>query len=676
MGNIVDPHVRHLKKDVDPNLKGSAVAPKGNIVDPNLKGSAVAPEGNIVDPIIDIDDPCWQLFCLEHGIDPVLGAQGSERKEGGHRPRHDPCVFGVWSALVTRLIPAKSPEFHSQPCTEALDKELGTLRSQGVWDEDGVREWRSVRIRSGADGKDDLVGRLFAIMGEKNAEDGVLPHLRKYKARIVFAGNNIQTASGTQAHELFQELSQTPAAMGSVRAALGIAALQGHIPKVRDATQAYIQARIDGPDRPRTWVRLPRQWWPAAWFDASGKPLYDDPVVPLVRALYGHPESGALWDAHLGAILTNLGWTRMEVHPGLWLHKKTGAVMAVYVDDLLLAAGKNDEARLWKEIEHHVKFGEPATPISKFLGGHHKVVIEGGVSTLSTQMKDFLLDAAEKFRVESGAERLASVRTPYLDEDFTAKGAEGPGVFAGSASSHLMKVLFAARLCRPDLLVAITRLASKVSAWQKCHDRALRRLFQYIAHHADLELVGSLDVRDKESFKLIMSPDADLAGDLETTKSTSGLWIELQSADGKRCWPIAWRSKRQGSTASSTCEAETISMATALKSEALPLLELFSEAMNRRVMLECREDNTQCISAVRTGYSAALRHLPRTERIAVGVVSETFASDDCHIVYQESALHKGDVFTKRLSPAMFEPAIERLGLRRPTASGCARPASR
>ena len=44
------------------------------------------------------------------------------------------------------------------------------------------------------------------------------------------------------------------------RAELGIAALQGHIPKFRDATQAYMQARIDGPDRPRTLVRLPRQW--------------------------------------------------------------------------------------------------------------------------------------------------------------------------------------------------------------------------------------------------------------------------------------------------------------------------------------------------------------------------------------------------------------------------------
>jgi hypothetical protein len=310
-----------------------------------------------------------------------------------------------------------------------------------------------------------------------------------------------------------------------------------------------------------------------------------------------------------------------------------------------------------------VQFGEPATPISKFLGGHHHVTIEGGVSTLSTQMKEFLLDAAERFRIELGVDHLAKVRTPYLIEDFAPKGAEGPGIHAATASSHLMKVLFAARLCRPDLLVAITRLASKVSSWQLCHDRALRRLFQYIAHHADVELVGSLAARDLEDCRLVMSPDADLAGDLETSKSTSGLWIEILSADGERSWPIAWRSKRQGSVASSTCEAEYISMATALKSEALPLLDLMSAALGRSVCLECREDNTQCITAVKTGYSAALRHLPRTERIALAFAFDIFSGPDCDLVYQESALHKGDVFTKRLEPAKFETAVLRLGLR-------------
>eukprot|EP00972_Heterocapsa_arctica_P001427 208673-Heterocapsa_arctica.AAC.1 len=69
--------------------------------------------------------------------------------------------------------------------------------------------------------------------------------------------------------------------------------------------------------------------------------------------------------------------------------------------------------------------------------------------------------------------------------------------------------------------------------------------------------------------KIVMSPDADLAGDMEMARSTSGLWLEVRSADGERCWPLPWRSKRQGSTASSTCEA----MATALKAEALPMVD-------------------------------------------------------------------------------------------------------
>ena len=82
-----------------------------------------------------------------------------------------------------------------------------------------------------------------------------------------------------------------------------------------------------------------------------------------------------------------------------------------------------------------------------------------------------------------------------------------------------------------------------------------------------------------------MSPDASLNGDMETSKSTSGLWVELVSADGLCTWPLAWRSKRQGSTASSTPEAETISMATGLKGEGLPMQDLFSAALGRTVHL-------------------------------------------------------------------------------------------
>ena len=172
---------------------------------------------------------------------------------------------------MTRIIAASSEEF-------------STLREWQVWDEATVCEWSAAAQLGKA-----CVGRVFATMGEKHAEVPKPPASQTYKARRVFAGNSVQTSNGQPAWELYQEISQTPAAMQTVRAALAVAWLKGFIPKVRDATQAYLQSRIDTPDRPATWVRLPKAWWPASWHGPCR-----DPLCRLRLAHYGHPESGAL----------------------------------------------------------------------------------------------------------------------------------------------------------------------------------------------------------------------------------------------------------------------------------------------------------------------------------------------------------------------------------------------
>ena len=610
----------------------------------------------------ETDDPGWELYCLEHGMHALAQDDDESEPVYAHRPK---CAMalGLFTAMVTRIIPSSAPEAKSEGCLKALLKETNKLRSRTVWDESLVEEWSTVRRQD----PNATCGRVFSILGEKNAERHSPMGEREYKARIVFAGNAIQTASGVAPHELFQEVSSAPAAMASIRAVLAVSALRGWPTKARDAAQAYIQARIDGPGRPRTWVRLPKSWWPDSWFSENGDPKFWDPVCPLQRALYGHPESGAIWEKHLSMILEELGWERVAAHPGTWVHKKTLALLAVYVDDLLMTAPPSHEKGLWKALEERVNFDDEPAEIAKFLGAHHQLSKSGSLTTGKVQMREFLLDAVDRYLEETGEKSLAIARTPYLPENFSCKDGEDPGIHAKTCSSHLMKLLFAARLARPDLVVAITRLASKVTTWNKSHDRALRRLMQYTLHAADLELVGSLSSEDLGNAVLVMSPDADLAGDLETTKSTSGLWLELRSEDGKRCWPLSWRSKRQGSTASSTCEAEMISLATALKAEVLPMMELLERALARPVKLRCLEDNTQCLQAAEIGYSPALRHLPRTERIAVGVVHEIFMDGDGQheLVYQETSAHKGDMFTKRLDPCAFERALTLINLVRP-----------
>ena len=403
-----------------------------------------------------------------------------------------------------------------------------------------------------------------------------------------------------------------------------------------------------------------------AWFDKDGKPIYADPVVPLLKALYGHPESGALWEKHLSSILITLGWKKCDSHPGIWIHT-SGAVLAVYVDDLLMVAPRDKEEKLWADIAAQVTFDEEQAPIGKFLGAHHVFKKDGNVTTLTVEMEDFMKDAAEIYAAEIGAKKLAEARTPYLPEnvwDFAPKGGEQAGEQSATCSSHLMKLLFAARLSRPDITVAITRLASKVSSWNTSHDRALKRLMQYVATKPDLRIHSTLSTEDFADAQLVMSPDADLAGDLETAKSTTGMFLELRSRDGARSWPLSWRSKRQGSTATSTCEAEYIAMSTSSRAEAIPMQIFLESALGRRVDLVCLEDNTQCLGAVKSGYSAALRSLPRTERISLSVAHETFMlTPGNEIRHQPTDTHKGDVFTKRMEPSKFESALELIGLR-------------
>ena len=182
----------------------------------------------------------------------------------------------------------------------------------------------------------------------------------------MFAGNAIQTASGVAPHEFFQEVSSAPAALASIRVVLAVSALRGWPTKARDAAQAYIQARIDNLGRPKTWVRLPKSWWPAFWFTENGEPKYSDPVCPLQRALYVHPESGAIWEKHVASILEEVGWERVAAHPGTWVHKETKTMLAVYVDDLLMTAPPSHGKEPWKALEARSNFDEEPSELAKF----------------------------------------------------------------------------------------------------------------------------------------------------------------------------------------------------------------------------------------------------------------------------------------------------------------------
>ena len=130
-----------------------------------------------------------------------------------------------------------------------------------------------------------------------------------------------------------------------------------------------------------------------------------------------------------------------------------------------------------------------------------------------------------------------------------------------------MKDLWLARLSRPDIQNPICYLATHLQIWSKNDDKRLYRLMCYMNSSAHYRLVGRVnDPPDK--LKLLLFVDADFSGETDNAKSTSGDWLVLA---GPNTWfPLMWLSKRQTSTSRSTTEAEVVSLAASLFSEALP----------------------------------------------------------------------------------------------------------
>ena len=68
--------------------------------------------------------------------------------------------------------------------------------------------------------------------------------------------------------------------------------LPGHSSSAADAVKAYVQALLSS--KYKTWIELPLELRPKHW-----REKFVEPVGLLVKALYGHPDAGGLWEQHL-----------------------------------------------------------------------------------------------------------------------------------------------------------------------------------------------------------------------------------------------------------------------------------------------------------------------------------------------------------------------------------------
>ena len=202
----------------------------------------------------------------------------------------------------------------------------------------------------------------------------------------------------------------------------------------------------------------------------------------------------------------------------------------------------------------------------------------------------------------------------------------------------------------PWLKVPIQRLACHVTKWNAECDRRLKRLYDDIWSNTDLVLTGSLSSEDGEHLSLHCWPDADLNGEIWHTKSTGGMFVEIQGL-GERGMPLGYGTRKHESTSLHTLESELVMLAIYTRNEFLPLQALWQRLLNRPIDMVVHEDNDPCISIVKKGYSPSLRCLETFCEPAPGGFGKAT------LEYIKTAEHKGDLMRKYLDRASLEKAL-------------------
>ncbi|CAE7035956.1 TY5A [Symbiodinium natans] len=511
------------------------------------------------------------------------------------------------NALVTKLL-SRAEMLASPQALEAIRAEADGLRAVPVWDETNPREYRDVQSEARRTGAKVHFGKLMSIASIKFWE--LAQHLQKMKGRIVYRGDCAKGEEGAAA--VYRELGANATSVQGLNACLAYGALPGNQSSAADAINAYVQALLKS--KFQTWIELPPELRPTWW-----RERFVRRVVLLLRALYGHPEAGGLWEKHLKEVLQGLGGYELQEYPGNFWLPETQLLLSTYVDDLTLSGPQEHHQPFWEKLCSLVDV-EPPEPVYRILGRNHYVINAPAESSENAalgalkgavvfDMYDYAQQTVDLYTGITGTKSLKAAQTPFCPEgSLVPSDDEVTGELAPNACKILMKALWLGRLARPDIIKPIGDLATRVQSWTRNNDKQLHRLICYINSTKTHRLVGTVQDNPGE-LHLALYVDADFAGEKVDAKSTSGGYLVLKGPNS--FFPLAWVCKRQTSTSRSTTESEIVSLAHSLFSEGLPALQLWQTLLGQD----------------------GIRHIQRTHKVNLGSIAEQLDQEDVELTY-------------------------------------------
>jgi hypothetical protein len=377
-----------------------------------------------------------------------------------------------------------------------------------------------------------------------------------------------------------------------------------------------------------------------------------NPVVKVLKSIYGLKQSGLMWYLTLKECLESAGFQSLPSVPCIFIRREGTefAIVAIYVDDLTVIGTPTMVSKTKKEMEDHFEM--------KDLG---KLSLTIGLQIEHNNKGIFIHQTTytNKLLTKYNMEKCNPVKTPM-----EVRG-EKELYYAATSNDELEEVRpyqkvigelqWLALKTRPDISYAVAILARHSAKPTLRHWSGVKRLLAYLKSQPDYGLL----YRRGEHSNLKGFVDAGYKSDPNTGRSQAGYVFTMGEA------AISWRSKKNTVVATSTAHAEIIALyegtrqAYALKA----MMDFVGTATNLyqgTPPMVIHEDNEACIAQVQKGYSRtdATKHID--PKYIAWVAQENGVTVNVQSI--ASAENTADIFTKALPRVTHEFHCKGLGL--------------
>jgi hypothetical protein len=272
--------------------------------------------------------------------------------------------------------------------------------------------------------------------------------------------------------------------------------------------------------------------------------------VRLERALYGCIESARLFYDHLSTSLLSLGFkiNKYELCTFNKIYSTFQVTVSVHVDDLMVSSTNLDALnqfhRELSSIYTHVTVSYG--PVVQYLGIDFDFSQSNAVSI-------GMIDQIEEIIVDNGVDGVKLTPGSLSLMELDSHSQELAQCERQSFHSCVAKLLYIAIRCRPDILVAVAWLTSRVTHPTQQDQKKLLRVLKYLNGTKDLKLKLSIN----NGLKIYGFIDASFAVHPDY-KGQTGLAVTLGTG------VVLAKSVKQRVVAKSSTEAELVAISDAL----------------------------------------------------------------------------------------------------------------